>query len=325
MSALVSVIIPTYKRAGIVTRAIESVLAQTHRPIELIVVNDGSPDDTAQVLAALEPRVRAAGAEPRFINKQNGGAASARNAGLRVATGEFTAFLDDDDLWQPQKLEKQLAAMAAEEADACCCFVSRHGGRHSRSPADESNLLRGHDAARFVSRAAYAHITSLVVKASVQARVGEFDESLRVYEDEEWKARLVHEAKFCAVPEELATYTFSEQSLTRFDGAEAAAGRDRDFLHHLDLIRERCKDRPGFSEQAWKERAAHVYDECAKHLLYAGKLKDARMLAQRALEICGPIMALPKLKMKLRKAWWLSWIGLKPRHPKLKRGEGLRG
>lgn len=278
MNALVSVIVPTYNRAQIVVRALDSVLEQTWRPIELIVVNDGSPDDTAQVLEAARSRAIAAGVAPRFISKPNGGAASARNAGLRAATGEYIAFLDDDDLWRPQKLERQLAAMRDSGADACCCFVSRHGGRHKRSPASEEALLRGRDAARFVSRAAYAHITSIVFKAALCKAVGEFDESLRVYEDEEWKARLVHEASFAAVPEELATYTFSEQSLTRFTGAEAAEKRDRDFMRHLNLIRERCHSRAGWSEQAWKERAAHVYDECAKHLLYRGELKGAHPL-----------------------------------------------
>lgn len=321
MNALVSVIVPTYNRAQIVVRALDSVLEQTWRPIELIVVNDGSPDDTAQVLEAARSRAIAAGVAPRFISKPNGGAASARNAGLRAATGEYVAFLDDDDLWRPQKLERQLAAMRDSGADACCCFVSRHGGRHKRSPASEEALLRGRDAARFVSRAAYAHITSIVFKAALCKAVGEFDESLRVYEDEEWKARLVHEASFAAVPEELATYTFSEQSLTRFTGAEAAEKRDRDFMRHLNLIRERCHSRAGWSEQAWKERAAHVYDECAKHLLYRGELKGAQSLYEQAILLCGPIMALPKLKTKLRKAWWMSWLGLRPRHPKLKTGE----
>ncbi|KAA0217849.1 glycosyltransferase family 2 protein [bacterium] len=321
MSALVSVIVPTHNRAQVVVRAMNSVLEQTWRPIELIVINDGSTDDTAQVLESARTRVIAAGVEPLFITKPNGGAASARNAGLRAARGEYIAFLDDDDLWRPHKLERQLAAMRECGADACCCFVSRHGGRHKRSPATDDALLRGRDAARFLSRGAYAHITSIVFKAALCPVVGEFDESLRVYEDEEWKARLVHEASFAAVPEELATYTFSEQALTRFTGTEAAQRRDHDFMRHLNLIRERCHSRAGWSEQAWKERAAHVYDECAKHLLYRGDLKGARALYEQGISLCGPIMALPKLRSKLRKAWWLSWLGLRPRHPKLKTGQ----
>jgi glycosyltransferase involved in cell wall biosynthesis len=325
MNALVSVIVPTYKRASVVTRAIDSVIAQVYRPIELIVVNDGSPDHTAEVLAGVEPRVRKAGLIPKFINKANGGAASARNTGLRAIAGDYFAFLDDDDIWMPEKLARQLAAIEKTGASASCCFVARSGGRSSRAPNDEGSLLRGRDGPRFVAREAYAHITSLVARSALLPRVGEFDESLRVYEDEEWKARLAYEADFCAVGEELAAYTFSEDSLTRFAGEEESRRRDADFVRHLELIRERCADKPGWSEEAWRKRAAHVYDECAKHLLYAGDIAGAKRLYELGMKSCGPILALPKLKTKLRKAWWLSLIGLRPRHPKLKRGEAIKG
>lgn len=180
-----------------------------------------------------------------------------------------------------------------------------------------SGLLRGRIAAGFVARQANAKITTLLFKAELLPQVGEFDESLGVYEDEEWKARLVHEAEFCAVEEALVAYTRSEESLSRACSLEANLLRDRDFMRHLELIRERCALRPGWSEQAWKERAAHVFDECAKHRLYVGDIEGARELYARGLELCGPIQALPKLKTKLRKAWWMSWLGLKPRHPKL--------
>lgn len=182
---------------------------------------------------------------------------------------------------------------------------------------DAATLLRGRDAARFIARDANAKITTLLFKAALLEHVGEFDESLSVYEDEEWKARLVHEADFCAVEESLVAYARTDESLSRAGSLEANLERDRDFMRHLELIRERCASRPGWSEQAWKQRAAHVYDECAKHRLYLGDIEGARQLYERGLQVCGPIMALPKLRTKLRKAWWMSWLGLKPRHPKL--------
>lgn len=208
-----------------------------------------------------------------------------------------------------------MAELSRSGADACCCFTFRPG-HESRRP-DSSALLRGRDATRFVAREANAKITTLLFKAALLTRVGEFDESLAVYEDEEWKARLVHEAEFCAVEESLVAYARSEHSLSQARSHEANLRRDADFMRHLELIRERCSRRPGWSEQAWKERAAHVYDECAKHRLYVGDIEGARELYARGLELCGPIQALPKLKTKLRKAWWMSWLGLKPRHPKL--------
>jgi glycosyltransferase involved in cell wall biosynthesis len=314
-SALISVVIPTWRRAKLLTRAVQSVLEQDWRPIQLIVVNDGSDDETGLVLASLESRVRVQGITHVFLSQPHGGVSSARNAGLRAARGEYIAFLDDDDWWRPEKLSRQMAEFGKCRANACCCFTFRPG--HEDWRPDPNSLFRGRDAARFVAREANAKITTLLLKAELLLRVGEFDESLSVYEDEEWKARLVHEADFCAVEESLVAYARSEESLSRVLSLEANLLRDRDFMRHLDLIRERCASRPGWSEQAWKERAAHVYDECAKHRLYVGDLEGARQLYERGIEVCGPIMALPKLRTKLRKAWWMSWLGLKPRHPKM--------
>ncbi|MCZ7606475.1 MAG: glycosyltransferase [Planctomycetota bacterium] len=119
MGDLVSVIIPTFNRAARMPVAVRSVLAQTWRPLEIVVVDDGSPDDTPQVLRGLEPEVTAAGAIPRFIRQQNGGAAGARNTGMKAATGQWIAFLDDDDRWYPHKLAAQMARLAETGADAC--------------------------------------------------------------------------------------------------------------------------------------------------------------------------------------------------------------
>lgn len=96
----VSVIIPAYNAAGFIHHAIESALAQTHRPLEVIVVDDGSSDDTAAVAARYPVRV---------IRQANGGPGSARNTGVQAARGEWIALLDHDDTWAPDKTRQQLA------------------------------------------------------------------------------------------------------------------------------------------------------------------------------------------------------------------------
>ncbi len=101
---LVSVIIPTYNRARLLGRAIESVLAQTYEPIEVIVADDGSTDDTADVVTRFGPRVRCE-------RQANAGVSAARNLGLRRARGEFIAFLDSDDAWLPWKVAAQVALL----------------------------------------------------------------------------------------------------------------------------------------------------------------------------------------------------------------------
>lgn len=125
MNDLVSVIIPTYNRSQFVTQAIESVLCQTYPNIELIVVNDGSTDDTEEKLQPYMDRLT-------YISKKNGGISSAVNAGLRVAKGSYIARLDDDDLFMPEKTEKQLEVFE-ENPDVGLvtsgCFVIDSVGR----------------------------------------------------------------------------------------------------------------------------------------------------------------------------------------------------
>ncbi len=109
---VVSVIIPTYKHRDFVRATLDSVFAQTFTDYEVIVVNDGSPDDTAEVLRPL-----AEAGQIRYIAQENQGQGAARNRGLAEARGEFIALLDDDDLWPPDKLEWQVAALI-QNADA---------------------------------------------------------------------------------------------------------------------------------------------------------------------------------------------------------------
>jgi len=105
----VSVVMPSYNAARFVTAAIDSVLAQTFQDFEILVVDDGSTDNTREVLEKYDsPKIR-------YLYKKNGGVASARNYGIENARGKYIAFLDADDLWLPEKLEKQIALLEANE------------------------------------------------------------------------------------------------------------------------------------------------------------------------------------------------------------------
>ena len=101
---LVSAVIPAYNAQSFIARAVSSVLGQTYRPVECIVVDDGSTDGTAEV-------VRSLGGGVRLVSQANKGVSSARNKGAEVATGSVLAFLDADDVWVPEKLEKQMAVL----------------------------------------------------------------------------------------------------------------------------------------------------------------------------------------------------------------------
>src|SRR5438067_2461064 len=105
---LVSVIMPVYRGERFVAAAIESVLAQTYRSFELLIVNDGSPDASAREIARFLPH-----RQIKYIEQQNAGVAAARNTGLAHATGELVALLDQDDLWLADKLDRQIAYLDA--------------------------------------------------------------------------------------------------------------------------------------------------------------------------------------------------------------------
>lgn len=118
---MISVIIPTYNRAGKIMRSVESVLNQTYRDIELIVVDDCSKDNTVEVLNEIQDeRLRVIRLE------KNSGACVARNTGIDAAKGEYIAFQDSDDSWRPEKLEKQLETLEKTGADVVFCRLERH-------------------------------------------------------------------------------------------------------------------------------------------------------------------------------------------------------
>ena len=114
MSLSVSVIIPSYNRADDVQRAVRSALLQSHTPLEILVVDDGSTDRTAEV-------VRAMSAPVRYLPKPNGGVSSARNLGMREARGDVFALLDSDDQWAPDWLGLAVAALEAHPEAAAVC------------------------------------------------------------------------------------------------------------------------------------------------------------------------------------------------------------
>ena len=105
MGQLVSVVIPTYNGQRYIVPTLDSILAQKYRPLEILVVDDGSTDSTPQIVRDYAPEVR-------LIEQARRGHPAARNAGVRSASGEFLGFLDHDDLWSPDKLERQIACFS---------------------------------------------------------------------------------------------------------------------------------------------------------------------------------------------------------------------
>jgi glycosyltransferase involved in cell wall biosynthesis len=125
-SSLVSIVIPCYNYAAYLGEAVESALAQTHRPIEVLVVDDGSTDDTARVSAGYAPR------GVRYHRQENAGLSAARNAGARLVDGAHLVFLDADDVLEPSYVEECLAALRRERSAGFAYTQMRLFGRESR-------------------------------------------------------------------------------------------------------------------------------------------------------------------------------------------------
>ena len=114
---LISVIIPTYNRAHLIKRSAQSVLNQTYKNLELIIVDDGSTDNTKEVIDSLnDERIV-------YVKQENHGVSSARNTGINVANGKYIAFQDSDDIWHSDKLEKQINTLKQNNADIVFCKI----------------------------------------------------------------------------------------------------------------------------------------------------------------------------------------------------------
>lgn len=184
---LVSVVMPVYRRADVVAAAIASVRAQAHRNWELVVVDDGSGDDTADTvrrIAAEEPRIR-------LIERENGGAGAARNTGLTAVRGDFVAFLDADNTWRPEHLTAALAALLETDGPGVHTAVRMVGANNADDSTAPVETYRGEDGSLddlFAGN--FIDLNALVVRRDVAAAVGPFDETLRRWIDWEWLLRI---------------------------------------------------------------------------------------------------------------------------------------
>jgi len=259
----VSVVIPTFNRRDLVCEAVESALGQSMPSLEVIVVDDGSRDGTWDHLRnryVCDRRVR-------VVAKPNGGAASARNRGLALVRAPFTAFLDSDDLWMPEYLERQLAVLAESGADAVLCDAACGGGTGHFEltgrppPTSLDAVLAG----------GWGLPTALVVRTDV-ARSLRFDESYSNCEDTEFLLRFHAAGHLLAInPRRLAVWRHHGQGRKTDESRQAhviaeirmlyphrahpsARRRLREFAYgmHRHLARELI------AAQCWYEARPHL-------------------------------------------------------------------
>jgi len=212
----ISVIIPTYNRASKLHKSLASVLAQTYTDFELLIIDDGSTDHTEEVVNSFgDDRIRYS----RMA--QNGGASAARNEGVRLAQCEWIAFHDSDDIWRPEKLEKQVAYAKAhpEYAMVYSSYLMHKDGDAFMVPnATWSGELEGDLFASLLVRNSIGAPTMLVRK-SVLEEIGGFDTSLKSLEDWDLALRIAEKYQIGYVPEVLVDAYMSSGGVSSNVGA----------------------------------------------------------------------------------------------------------
>lgn len=274
-SPLVSIIIPAFNASATLERALASVAAQTYPQWEAIVVDDASTDDTAAAaLRRGDPRCR-------VIRRGGcGGPSAARNDGLATAKGELVAFLDADDEWLPEKLARQVAALAAHPAAGfCVCDMRAVHEDGSEGPSVFARQLptAGPDAWKALLASSFVGTSSVVAPRRLVDDVGGFDRSLAVGEDQDLFIKLARRGEVVVVPEALAIYHYRRASYS------AGYARDQADIV-LGMVRRHLAEEG--SQLARAERRhimAQRYGRLGRNLIAAGARGRGATLVLRAV------------------------------------------
>jgi glycosyltransferase involved in cell wall biosynthesis len=225
---VVSCIVPCFNGERYLGEALRSILAQTYRPLEIIVVDDGSTDGSADV-------VRGFGADVRYHRQANRGPAGACNTGVALATGAYVAFLEQDDLWMPEKTQRQLIAFEANPAlEYCVTHIRNFWARGL-----EQEARRYRDLAVMQPVAGYV-VQTLIARREAFDRAGCFDETLRFAFAGDWFLRAAESGSVGSlIPDVLTRRRLHEGNYSRVHRAES---RDQ-FLHVVKAALDRRRGR----------------------------------------------------------------------------------
>jgi glycosyltransferase involved in cell wall biosynthesis len=271
-----SVIIPTWNRRDMVARAIDSVLAQTRPVEEVIVVDDGSTDGTGEFLA------QRYGERITLLAQANAGVSAARNRGLAAARGRYLALLDSDDVWLPEKTERQVAFLDAHpEIGMVLCDVFRVGvdgalidvfERRRQIPEDGQAL-------QWVLRDPALAPLSALMRREVYEDVGGFDPTLRTAEDLDFHLRVAARWGIGVVAEPLA------RALRGHDGLSALASTEDDYIAVMERAAEAARGM--VPEDARRQALATAYVKNAESCVWRQRYGEAWALARKARAL-GP-------------------------------------
>jgi glycosyltransferase involved in cell wall biosynthesis len=312
---LISVVIPTYNRARPVVSAINSVLNQTYRNVEVLVVDDGSTDATAEAVQSLVgPIHQNSSATPlvRYIYQDNKGQSTARNVGIVQASGSWIAFLDSDDIWLPDKLECQMRTIARFGNSCGACFTDarltdskgldttalEHAGRYYND-----KMVMVPDAVHRLAEAfGGIWLQTVMVRDDVVRQIG-FDPDLHFGEDYDFLFRLALVTSICCFNSPMAVI---DRTSAHFDPtAEARAWDNVDFrLRGRQYMYEKWLAMPAaYSEEIRATLIRNlrgVHSGWTNWYLEQGLFEEARQAVSTAMSY----QATPQLAIK----WALTWM-----------------
>lgn len=298
----ISVIIPTYNRKHFISEAVQSVLHQTCPPSEIIVVDDGSTDGTEEVVSKIAAPIPIV-----YVRQRNQGPGAARNFGASIARGDWISFLDDDDVWCPNKLAVQSNYMMGHPEVALVYAHVEHtdeGGRPipKAERGDEfSTIIFGSNPPAFPS--------TVLVKKDVFLQVGGFGVQLRHAEDWDLFARIARQFAVHCLAEKLVRYRWHKN---QFHEDPRLIHESWSLFH--DSLYRLWKDDP-LKQAVLFRKSAQVYSSVAKQYLIMGDFQQSRKHYKKAF-IYRPWSA------KVLRRWALSYLPFIRdwyRHRKMKR------
>ncbi|MBS0152403.1 MAG: glycosyltransferase [Nitrospira sp.] len=262
--ACVSVIIPTFNRFPFLCCAVDSVLKQTHGDVEIIVIDDGSTDDTPALFSQQFPSIQ-------YVNVEHSGLpAVARNAGIKLATGEFIAFLDSDDEWLPDKLAQQLDALGRSPRASLVCsnaFVIHQDNENPRIPYLRVGQGKSGLVLQALAEENFVITSTVVVRRSLLNQVGLFCEepALVFGEDYDLWLRIATASEIIYLPQTLAIYRDVPSASIRGRSSEARQWESR--LLILKRLRQSLRSHlanVGKTEAIVQDQSSQFREYCVK-------------------------------------------------------------
>ncbi len=264
----VSVIIPTFNRRDYITIALDSVLAQTYKDYEIIIIDDGSSDDTKEVLKPYRDNLR-------YFFQENRGIAPSRNRGIEEARGDYIALLDSDDYWLPEKLEHQVNGFRKNPqcgmiATRCSSIDSSGRFRKHNRPGKSGWVLLDLFKANFI------RTSSAMITRECLTTVGLFDESLTECEEYDLWLRIAKHYPISFINDPLTIYTDNPHGVS----TDSLVGR---LIRLKVLEKEYLKE--SIPSALYRKRLAQNYRHVGRHFLNRGKKEEGKRYLKNALAL----------------------------------------